>query len=88
MYPKQREEHHQALSLELWSASQYQVVLDLTVSLSKCARSVVSVSANPWTVACQAPLSMGSSRQEYCSGWPFPPSGDLSDPGIKPHLLH
>ena len=32
----------------------------------------------------QAPLSMGSSRQEYCSGWPFPPPGDLSDPGIEP----
>ena len=38
----------------------------------------------PWTVACQAPLSMGFSRQEYWSGLPFPSSGDLSDPGIKP----
>ena len=37
----------------------------------------------PWTVACQAPLSMGFSRQEYCSGLPFLPSGDLPDPGIK-----
>ena len=32
----------------------------------------------------QAPLSMGSSRQEYWSGLPFPPPGDLPDPGIKP----
>ena len=32
---------------------------------------------------CQAPLSMGFPRQEYCSGLPFP-SGDLSDPGIEP----
>ena len=38
----------------------------------------------PWTVACQAPLSMGFPRQEYWSGLPFPPPGDLSDPGIKP----
>ena len=39
----------------------------------------------PWTVACQAPLSMGFPRQEYWNSWlPFPPSGDLSDPGIKP----
>ena len=38
----------------------------------------------PWTVARQVPLSMGFSRQEYSSGLPFPPSGDLPDPGIKP----
>ena len=37
----------------------------------------------PWTVALQAPLSMGFSRQEYWTGLPFPPPGDLSDPGIK-----
>ena len=38
-------------------------------------------------VACQAPLSMGSSRQEYESGLPCPPPGDLPDPGIKPASL-
>jgi len=37
----------------------------------------------PWTVACQAPLSMGFSRQEYWSGLPFPSLGDLPDPGIE-----
>ena len=37
-----------------------------------------------WTVAHQAPLSMEFSRQEYWSGWPFPSTGDLPDPGIKP----
>ena len=37
-----------------------------------------------WTAARQAPLSMGFSRQEYWSGLPFPPLGDLADPGIKP----
>ena len=40
--------------------------------------------ATPWTEARQAPLSMGFSRQEYWSGLPCPPPGDLSDPGIKP----
>ena len=39
--------------------------------------------ATPWTVVCQAPLSTGFSRQEYWSGWPCPPPGDLPDPGIK-----
>ena len=38
---------------------------------------------NPWTVAYQAPLSMGFSRQEYWNGLPFPSSGDLPDPGIE-----
>ena len=37
-----------------------------------------------WTIACQAPLSTGFSRQEYWSGLPFPLPGDLPDPGIKP----
>ena len=40
--------------------------------------------ATPWTVASQAPLSMGFSRQEYWSGLPFPLPGDLPDPGIEP----
>ena len=41
----------------------------------------------PGTVACQAPLSTGFSRQEYWSGLPFPSPGDLPDPGIKPGAL-
>ena len=47
--------------------------------------------ATPWTEAHQAPLSMGFFRQEYWSGLPFPPLGDLPDPGIEPAplcLLH
>ena len=39
--------------------------------------------ATPWTIACQASLSMGFSRQEPWSGLPFPPSGGFLDPGIK-----
>ena len=38
----------------------------------------------PWTVAHQAPLSMGFSRLECWSGWPCPPPGDLPNPGIEP----
>ena len=44
----------------------------------------VQLFATPWTVARQAPLSMGFSRQEYWSGLPFPPLGDLPNPGIEP----
>ena len=40
-----------------------------------------------WTVACQAPLSMGFSRQGYWSGLPYPPPGDLLNPGIKSTAL-
>ena len=42
---------------------------------------------DPWTVVCQVPLSMEFSRQEYWSGLPFPPSGDLPDPGVEPVSL-
>ena len=42
--------------------------------------------ANPWTVAHQAPLSMGFSRQENWSELPCPPPGGLSDPGINPTM--
>ena len=44
----------------------------------------VQLFATPWTVAHQAPLSMGFSRQEDWSGLLCPPPGDLPDPGIEP----
>ena len=44
----------------------------------------VRLFATPWTVAHQACLSMGFSRQDYWSGVPFPSPGDLPDPGIEP----
>ena len=48
-----------------------------------CARVLShSVFVTPWTAACPAPLSMGFPRQEYWSGLPFPPPGDLPDPGM------
>ena len=49
--------------------------------------SCVPLFAIPWTVARQAPLSLGFSRQGYWSGLPFPPPGDLPHPGIKPASL-
>ena len=48
-----------------------------------CMLSHVWLVATSWTVACQASLSMGFSRQKYCSWLPFPPPGDLPDTGIK-----
>ena len=63
--------------------------LYMIVSSNKENKKVKSLSrvrlfATLWTVAHQAPLSMGFSRQEYWSGLPFPSPGDLPDPGIKP----
>ena len=53
---------------------------------SKCVLSRFSCAqlfVTPWTVGPQAPLSMGFSRQEHCSGFPCPHPGDLPNPGIK-----
>ena len=49
-----------------------------------CSVSRVQIFVTPWTVAHQAPLSMGFSRQEYWSGLPCTPPGNLPDPGIEP----
>ena len=59
------------------------------VILRVCVRvlSHVQLFAAPWTVVCQAPVSMGFSRQEYCSEFPFPFQGYLPIPGIKPTTL-
>ena len=46
--------------------------------------SIMSNSVAPWTVACQDPLSMEFSNQEYWSQLPFPPRGDLPNPGTEP----
>ena len=48
-----------------------------------CVRPFVTL----WTIAQQAPLSMGLPRQEYWSGLPCPPPGDLPNPGVKPVSL-
>ena len=60
-------------------------VLDRPLSESEVkSLSCVRLFATPWTVAHQAPLSMGFSRQEYWNGLPFLSPGDLPDPGIEP----
>ena len=53
----------------------------LLLLLSRFSR--VRLSATPWTVDHQAPLSMGFSRQEHWNGLSFPSPGDLPDPGIE-----
>ena len=66
------------------------VCVCVCVYVCVCTRtcSVMSDSfATTWTVARQAPLSMGFPRQEYWSGWPFPSPEDLSDPRIDPTSL-
>ena len=61
------------------------VFVELIFLLSCVSRSVMSDSfVSSWTIANQAPLSMGFSRQEYWSGLPFPTPGDLPNPGIEP----
>ena len=57
--------------------------LNYLLQTEGCVLSLIRFFATPWTVPCQAPLSMGFSRQEYWSGWPFPPPGDLPNPGIE-----
>ena len=61
-------------------------LVDLCVCV-RCRFSRVRLYATLWTVAWQAPLSMGFSRQEYWSGLPCPPQGDLPDPGIEPEPM-
>ena len=67
---------------ESWGCYQVTKATDSTFVLSH-----VWHFATPWTVAHQAPLSMGFSRQEYWSGLPFPSPGDLPIPGIEPSSL-
>ena len=56
----------------------------LKICVCLCVLSCVQLFATPWTVALQAPLSMGFSRQEYWSGLSFPSLEDLPGPGIEP----
>ena len=59
-------------------------ILVANIYMHACMLSRVQLLATLWTVACQTPLSMGLSQQEYWSGLLFPTPGDLPDPGIKP----
>ena len=75
------------LLLSAWarlnSMGNKQLLLFFPLKESEVAQSSPTL-CDPWTVAHQAPPSIGFSRQEYWSGLPFPSPGDLPDPGIKP----
>ena len=58
--------------------------VELSLIWRLCMLSHVWLFETPWTVACQAPLSMEFSKQEYWSGKPFPSPGDLPNPGTEP----
>ena len=60
----------------------WKLVLILVMVVKSLSR--VRLFVTPWTVAPQAPLSIGFSRQKYWSGLPFPSPGNLPDPGIEP----
>ena len=66
-----------------WCSQSNWMACYLTHAVLNC----VQLFATLWTVVCQALLSMGFSRQEYRSGLPFPPPGDVSNPGMKPRSL-
>ena len=72
--------------LFLINVSTFNIITFLCVCVLDCF-SCVQLFATPWTVARQAPLSMGSSRQKYWRGLPSPSPGDLPDPGIEPASL-
>ena len=74
--------------LVVWRKCKMKAVLIIfTLCCAVLCLSHVRLFAAPWTVACQAPLSMGFSRQDYWSGLPCPPPGDLPDPGFTPASL-
>ena len=56
----------------------------VSVCVCVCLLSHVWLFVTPWPLARQTPVSMGSSRQEHWDKWPFPPPGNLPNPGIKP----
>ena len=67
-----------------WEPRNKHIQRELKVKVKVKSLSRVRLFATPWTVAYQAPPSMGFSRQEYWSGLSFPSPRDLPDPGIKP----
>ena len=73
----------------LWQSSTHLCVKHLPVNGGSglLIKSCLTI-ATPWTVACQVPLSMGFSRQEYWSGLPFPSPGIFSTQELKLGLLH
>ena len=73
---------HSGNNYAVWIRNATPPIIHLKVKVKSLSR--VRLFVTPWTVAYQALLYMGFSRQEYWSGLPFPSPGDLPDPGIKP----
>ena len=88
-----RKEYHQSVVSIYWTPNAVPglcpvlegryTCTSVTLLVCSSACSVISDSATPRTIAHQAPLSMGFFRQEYWSGLPYPPPGDLLNPGIE-----
>ena len=76
-YPVPTQACFQEVRSQLWCVC-------VCVCVCVCALSHVGLFVTPWPLACQTPLSMGFSRQEYWSRWSFSPPGNLPNPGIKP----
>ena len=76
---------HESWSTATWGPTQMLCDTYTGFLAALCAESLQSCpTTTPWTVAHQAPLYVGFSRQEYWSGLPFPSPGDLPNPGIEP----
>ena len=88
-------EYHSLKHLQMWRGRWIyfqrltieQLFLGILSVCVCCRFSLVWFFVTLWTVAHQTPLSMGFSRQEYWSGLPCPPPGDLPNPGIEPMSL-
>ena len=84
------------MNIHEWISSEFHMISLVTkewfiylVAMYMCARmlSCVWLFVTPWTVVHQVPLPMEFPKQAYWSRLPFPPSGDLPDPGIEPMSL-
>ena len=73
-----------SLNFQIYSTVVYRQHHSDKLSQNKCVLSHVQLFVTLWTVAHQPPLSMELSRQEYSSGSPFPPPGDLPSPEMEP----
>ena len=79
--------HRRSVSVRVLQGIEHTVCVYINTHICVPSLSHVPLFATPRTVAHQAPLSMGFSRQEYWRGVPFPTPGDLPDPGVEPKSL-
>ena len=70
-----------------WSSSTSSTLFPYQIDSAATVLIHIKLFITPWTIVCQAPLSMEFSREEYWSGLPFSAPRDLPDPGIQPTFL-